>query len=123
MSDKATSYRDLEVWQISKKFAVNIYRATASFPRDEIYGLTSQLRRAGVSIPSNIAEGFRRKSPKEKVQFLRIAYGSGSEIETQIEIALDLGYFTKPVYDNLSGELTSVMKMLNVMISKTESMS
>lgn len=123
MGARLISYRDLCVWQISKKFAVEIYRLTASFPRDEMYGLISQLRRAAVSIPSNIAEGFRRKSTKEKIQFLRVVYGSGSEIETQLEIAPDLSYLSKSNYEILFNSLTSTMKMLNVMISKTEHMN
>lgn len=72
MDEKIISYKDLKMWQKAKDFAVQVYRVTEQFPREEQYGLTSQLRRASVSIASNIAEGFRRRFPKEKIQFLRV---------------------------------------------------
>ena len=111
MPEKIKSYRVLEIWQRSKKFAVDIYRATENFPRAELYGLGSQMRRAAVSIPSNIAEGFRRQSTKEKIQFLHIAYGSGAELETQLEMSNDLGYIKE--YDVLANELDVLMRMFN----------
>ncbi|MBM3257447.1 MAG: four helix bundle protein [Candidatus Liptonbacteria bacterium] len=115
------SYRDLGVWQKSKRYAVRVYKITEKFPPHELYGLTSQMRRAGVSIPSGIAEGFRRKSKKEKAQFLRIAYGSGAELETQLEIGHDLGYITPAEYEELVIELEEIMKMLNKNIEVLES--
>src|SRR3989338_1893756 len=81
------SYRDLIVWQKSMRLVIAVYELTEDFPRSEIYGLTSQMRRAAVSIPSNIAEGRRKGSRKEFKQFLINAFGSGSELETQTEIA------------------------------------
>jgi len=78
------SYRDLIIWQEAKNLTIVIYKITDKFPRSELYGLTSQIRRAAVSIPSNIAEGFGRKSKKEKIKFLHISFGSGAELETQL---------------------------------------
>jgi four helix bundle protein len=84
------SYKDLIVWQKAKDLAVLVYELTEEFPRSELYGLTSQMRRAVISIPSNIAEGRRRGHKKEFLHFLLNAYGSGAELETQIEIAKQL---------------------------------
>jgi len=114
------SYRDLEIWQRSKAFAVSIYKSTQNFPSHEIYSLTNQMRRAAVSVPSNIAEGFRRKSNLEKLKFLRIAYGSGAELETQLEISRDLNYLRQENYNELSGELDKIMRMLNKSIAALE---
>lgn len=87
-----TDYKDLIVWQKSMELARIIYRLTSRFPRDEVFGLTNQIRRAVVSIPSNIAEGFGRGSDREFIHFLRIAKGSAAEVETQILISEDLHY-------------------------------
>lgn len=114
------SYRDLEVWRRSKAYAVNVYRLTENFPKSEVYGLTSQIRRAAVSVPSNIAEGFRRKFRKEKLQFLRVAYGSGSELETQLEISFELGYLDATRYQEASAELDEIMRMMNGVINSIE---
>ena len=115
---KIESFKDLKMWQKSKDFAVEIYKATEKFPGSEKFGLSDQLRRAAVSIPSNIAEGFRRRFPKEKIQFLRISYGSGAEIETQLIIAGDLGYISGLDLSDLQNKLCEVMKMINVVINK-----
>lgn len=117
MQDSIKSYRDLNVWKKTKELAVFVYKLTDTFPKTEIYGLVSQMRRAAVSMPSNIAEGFRRKSKSEKLQFLRIAYGSGAELETQAEISRDLRFLTDSDYEKLVNELDSAMKMLNRAIS------
>lgn len=87
-------YRELKVWQLGVDLALEIYRLTAEFPKSEIYGLTSQLRRAAVSIPSNIAEGHARKTRREMQRFANIAKGSLAELETQLIIAGELGYLT-----------------------------
>jgi four helix bundle protein len=92
MESKILSYRDLEVWKNGVKLAKDIYRLTETFPNHELYALTSQLRRASVSVSSNIAEGFVRNSTKDFVRFLYISLGSLAEIETQIEIAKELNY-------------------------------
>ncbi len=86
------SYRDLEVWSLSMDLVEDVYRETGKFPDEERFGLSSQMRRAAVSIPSNIAEGSGRKNAKEFIQFLYIAKGSLAELETQIEIAHRLNY-------------------------------
>ena len=90
--DKVKSHKDLKVWQESMDLVVLIYDLTEQFPSKEAFGLTSQLRRAAVSIPSNIAEGAGRKGNKEFIRFFYIAMGSLSEVETQLEIAFRLGY-------------------------------
>ncbi|MDO8617398.1 MAG: four helix bundle protein [Candidatus Uhrbacteria bacterium] len=112
------TYKDLKVWQKAIDLVVAVYQLTDGFPREEIYGLTSQMRRAAVSIPSNIAEGKLRGHQKEFRQFLFIAYGSGAELETQIEIAKRLSHTNQLSYDPTSILLTEVMKMLNVMLSQ-----
>ena len=111
------SYRELIVWQKSIKLVKEVYQLTQSFPKEEIYGLSSQMRRAAVSIPSNIAEGYVRKHKQEYIQFLRIAFGSGAELETQFEIAKQLNYFTDKQTQKAESDLTEVMKMLNKLIS------
>jgi four helix bundle protein len=88
----AQSFRDLQVWQKSMKLTAEVYRLTQRFPRDEMFGLTSQLRRSAVSIPSNIAEGHGRINPREFRHFLLIARGSNSELQTQLELSSDLGF-------------------------------
>jgi len=88
---KIQSFRDLQIWQKSMELTVAVYRITQSFPREEIFGLTSQLRRCAISIPSNIAEGQGRSSEREFLHFLSIARGSNCELQTQVEIARRLG--------------------------------
>lgn len=111
------SYKDLIVWQKSVDLSVVIYKITESFPRSDLYGLTSQIRRCGVSIPSNIAEGQRRGHKAEYVQFLRIAFGSGAELETQILIASKIGYLDQKKFNQINELLQEVMKMLNKLIA------
>ena len=89
------SYRDLNVWQNGMDLVEDVYKITANFPKEEKYGLTSQLRRCSVSIPSNIAEGFMRKSTKEYIQFLYISLDSLGELDTQIEIAVRLSFIER----------------------------
>ncbi len=118
LSEKINSFRDLKMWQKAKDFALRIYKITEQFPKEELYSLTSQLRRASVSVASNIAEGFRRRSSKEKIQFLRMAYGSGAEIETQLIIARELNYFNESDYRVLMADLGEIMKIINVVVNK-----
>ena len=92
--EKLKSYKELQIWKVSMDFVVEIYKLTDKFPSSELFGLTSQIRRSSVSIPSNVAEGSCRKNTKEYIQFLYISNGSLSEVETQLEIASMLGYFT-----------------------------
>src|SRR3970040_1598835 len=90
--DPTSGYRDLLAWQEAMKLAVMVYRATSCFPREEIYGLTAQIRKSAVSIPSNIAEGAARNSAREFYHFLGISAGSLAEVETQLELAAQLEY-------------------------------
>jgi four helix bundle protein len=110
------SYKDLIVWQKSIQLVKEVYKTTGSFPANEVYGLTSQIRRSAVSIPSNIAEGFARKNVGEYRQFLCVAFGSGAELETQLLISMELGYLKQEDYSQIQSLLTEVMKMLNTML-------
>jgi four helix bundle protein len=112
------SFKELTVWQKAIELVKETYKITKEFPKSETYGLSLQIRRAAISIPSNIAEGQLRKNLKEYLQFLRIAYGSSAELETQIIIAKDL--YSKISYNKLETILLEVQKMLNVMIAKLE---
>ena len=110
------NYEKLRVWQQSMDLVVIIYLLTNQFPRHELYGLSSQMRRAAISIPSNIAEGSRRKTKKDFCNFLIIAFSSGSELETQIKIAKRLGYAGQSDYDKIDSLLNGIMSMLNRLI-------
>ena len=110
------SYKDLVVWQKAVDLSVKIYDLTEKFPNEEKFGLVSQMRRAGVSIPSNIAEGRMRGTRKDFLSFLRISYGSGAELETQLEISKRLLKTGRLDYLKVDLNLEEVMKMLNVMI-------
>ena len=107
------SYRDLEVWQKAMDLVVECYRITNKFPRSELYGLTSQLRRAAVSVPSNIAEGRERQHTKEFVQHLAIAYGSLAELETHLQIAQRLNYLDSSQVRQVLEKTSEVGRMLN----------
>ena len=115
--NKINSYKDLIVWQKSMDLVVEIYKLTEYFPKSEIYGLTSQMRRCTISIPSNIAEGRRRGSKKDYRHFLIIAYGSGAELETQLEITKRLPFSKNIDFVKADGLLNEVMRMLNKMLS------
>ena len=112
----AGSYRDLIAWQKAMGLVTDIYRATENFPDREIYGLTNQVRRASVAIPSDIAEGKGRLSNKELVQMLARARGSTYEVQTQIEIARNLGFLNAKDFAELSGQAEEVGKLLNGLI-------
>ncbi len=114
------SFRDLIVWQKSMQLVVGIYEITKQMPIEEKYGLTNQLRRAVVSVPSNIAEGWGRKSRGHYIQFLRIASGSLCETDTQLELAVRLCYFQEKDVVSLKGQLLEMEKMLRSLISKLE---
>jgi len=109
---KIKTYKDLNIWQLAVEVVEDVYKITKSFPKEEIYGLTSQMRRCAVSIPSNTAEGFARKSNKEYKQFLYIALGSCAELETQIEISLRLKYITNANCINLIGKVNYIRRMI-----------
>jgi four helix bundle protein len=110
------SYKDLIVWQKSIQMARLCYTLSKTFPKDELYGLTSQLRRAAVSVSANIAEGRSRGSRKDFVQFLRIANGSLAEVETLLTLACEFGYCSNNDIDAIHSETSEIGKMLNTMI-------
>jgi len=112
------NYRDLIAWQKAKSLALSVYRCTRQFPRDEIYGLTSQIRRAAVSVPSNIAEGKGRRSQRELVQFLYHARGSLLELETQLSIAYNLEYLDLQVFKTLESQTKELGRILNGLINR-----
>jgi four helix bundle protein len=111
------NYKNLEVWKEAMLLVKEVYLVTEKFPQSEVYGLTSQIRRSAISIPSNIAEGKLRSGDKEFKQFLFIAFGSGGELETQIEIAKQLPKTKDLDYSKVDSKLEIVMKMLNKLIS------
>jgi len=114
------NFKELQVWQKSYLLSLEIYKLSANFPAIEKFGLISQLRRAAISIPSNIAEGYGRKTTGEYIYSLYIAYGSLCELETQILISLDLNYLDKMMYEGLNKRLIEVSKMLRGLIKSLE---
>ena len=111
------NYKELVVWQKSYKLCLEIYRVTKKFPNEERYGLTSQTRRAAVSISSNIAEGYGRKTTAEYVQYLYIAYGSTCELETQLLLCRDLGYIVSKESEILQDHIGEIERMLKALIN------
>ncbi len=111
--DTIKNHKDLLVWQKGMTFVVDVYQVTQAFPRFEIYGLTNQLRRASVSIPSNIAEGYARRTDAFLKHFLDIALGSAAEVDTQLQIALRVGYLSAEDHARLEKELSEIIKMLH----------
>ncbi|MCG7281484.1 four helix bundle protein [Chryseobacterium taklimakanense] len=111
MDEKIRSHKDLQVWQEAMVLVTEIYRLSENFPEFEKFGLTSQIRRSAISIPSNIAEGFARKGNKELIQFLYISIGSLSELETQYEIAKNLNYIKE------AKEITDKIIFIRIMLS------
>jgi four helix bundle protein len=110
-------HRRLQVWQASLDFVIELYRELQGFPSHEKFGLVSQLQRAAVSIPSNIAEGAARRNTRELLQFLYIARGSVSELDTQLEICFRIGFMQDPVFRRLTSKLNEISKMLNGLIA------
>ncbi|MFH1536188.1 MAG: four helix bundle protein [Patescibacteria group bacterium] len=111
------SYKELIVWQKSFLLTKMVFKVTANFPKSEIYGLSSQMRRCSVSIPSNIAEGNARGHKKEYLQFLRTSFASGAELETQLLLSKELGFINESDYNEINNLLVEVLKMLNKLIS------
>jgi four helix bundle protein len=112
------TYRDLVVWQKSMELVTEVYRMTKNFPGDEIYGLTSQMRRCAVSLPSNIAEGYGRHSTQDYVRFLRVACGSLFELQTQMEISKNLTYLNENAFYTHYEASREIERMLNSLINK-----
>jgi len=111
-------YRHLKVWEKAHQLTLAVYKATVSFPKDELYGLTSQIRRACTSIPANIAEGCGRDGDAEFARFFQIAMGSASELDYHLLLARDLNFVNSGDYEQLANELTEVRRMLNSFIQK-----
>ena len=114
--DTIKSYKDLRVWQKSIELVKRIYLITQKLPKEEMYGLTNQMRRSAVSIPSNIAEGKMRQHRNEYVQFLYIALGSCSELDTQLIITRELKYISEETEFNLSEEVNHISRMIRKLI-------
>jgi four helix bundle protein len=116
-----TNYKELKVWQKAYRLCLEVYRFTRIFPKEEQYNLTSQIRRAAVSIPSNIAEGYGRKTTPDYIRSLYIAYGSICELETQIMLAGDLEYISGEIMTRLQEDIREVERMLKALIRSLES--
>lgn len=114
------SFRDLQVWQRAIQMSLAIYRLTLGFPKEELFGLTGQIRRAGVSVASNIAEGYGRNSTGEYKQFLGMARGSNSEVETQLVIAKELGYGNPQTLKETEDLCVEVGKMLHAILASSK---
>ena len=110
------THKDLVVWQRAMSLVSDVYKATKTFPREETFGLTSQMRRAAISIPSNIAEGFGRLHLRERENFLSISLGSACELETQLILSKDLGYISLDEVEQLMIDIQSIIKMLTGLI-------
>ena len=110
------SHKDLKVWQKSMELVVDVYKSTRLFPKEETFGMVSQMRRSAISIPSNIAEGYGRLYDKETIKFLSIALGSASELETQILISIDLGYISVEESEHIKGKIEEIIRMLSSLI-------
>jgi len=120
MTEKIKNFQDLRIWQKGIEVVKDIYILTKKFPKEELYGLTSQMRRSAVSIPSNIAEGFRRYHNKEYKQFLYIAMGSCAELETQIIITYELDYLGDTNKMEIIEKLKYICRMINQLIKKLQ---
>lgn len=116
---KIQSFQDLTAWQYGHELVIAIYKTTKEFPREEIFGLSNQLRRAAVSITSNIAEGFGRKNYREKHRFYLIAAGSLCEVQNQLLIAKDVKYLSESKYQLLLESTVTLQKVLNGLMKKT----
>jgi len=119
---KIKSFTDLNAWKEAHLLVLEIYKITGNFPKEEQFGLTNQIRRAVVSITSNIAEGFSRSSYKEKSQFYSMALGSLTEVQNQLLIARDLRYITPEEFSSLANKTITVSKLLNGLIKKSRTM-
>lgn len=119
LRNKITSFTKLNAWIEGHKLVLMIYKITKTFPKEELFGLSDQLRRCAVSITSNIAEGFSRNSYKEKLQFYSISLGSTTELQNQILVARDVQYISKEEFNELASQSVIVHKLLNGLIKST----
>ncbi len=115
--EKIKSYKDLIVYQKAYKLTLEIYVTTKNYPKDELYGLVSQMRRSAISIPCNISEGYRRGHRKEYIQFLHIALGSCSELETLLSLSKDLGFLDEQAFNNLYQSQDEISRLLRGLIT------
>jgi len=122
-SNKIKSFTDLNSWRMGHKLVLIIYKITSSFPKEEIFGLSSQMRRCAVSITSNIAEGFNRESFKDKIRFYYMALGSTAELQNQILISKDINYIEETIFLDLSEKSIIVHKMINGLIKKSKTLT
>jgi four helix bundle protein len=113
-------HRDLDVWKTATALTTDVYKATSKFPSDERFGLISQARRAAVSVPANIAEGYGRETSGSYIQFLRVAQGSARELETLLEVSRQLGYLDSAAHSALNDRLTRVTMMLGRLLRAIE---
>jgi len=120
MNGKIVKFTDLDVWMEGHQWVLVVYKTTKNFPRDEIFALTSQMRRCSVSITSNIAEGFSSNSQKERIQFYSIALGSVTEHQNQLLIARDVGYTSKIEFTVVAEQSVVTHRILNGLIKKTK---
>ena len=123
MSGSIKSFTDLNTWKKGHALVLLLYKETKGFPSDEQYGLTSQIRRSGVSFTSNLAEGFSRGTYKDKVRFYQMALGSLTELQNQLLIALDLSYVKRGIFNDLAEQTVTLSKMTNGLIKKSKSMT
>ncbi len=121
-SRKIKSFTDLNAWREAHELVLLVYKLTQDFPKEEMFGLTNQIRRAIVSVTSNIAEGFSRNSYKEKAQFYAMSLGSITEVQNQLLIARDLGYIAKQAFNESAEKTIVVNKLLNGLIKKSKTL-
>jgi four helix bundle protein len=121
VGDAIKSYEDLTAWQLAVAATIEVYRVTSLFPSEERFGLTQQVRRAAVSVPSNIAEGYGRGSRQDYARFLRVGRGSLYEVETQLQIAVRLGYLEDEAYREIRAKLSEAGRVLAGLIRSIES--
>ena len=119
-SEMLKNYKELKVWQKSYQLCLEVYKVTREFPKEERYGLISQIRRSAVSVPSNTAEGYGRKTTPEYIQFLYVAYGSNCELETQILLSGDLGYIKAEESKKLQKDIGEIERMLKALIKSLQ---
>ncbi len=123
MVDKIKTHKDLDVWKESIELARLVYLMTSKFPKEELYGITQQIRRSAVSISSNIAEGAARNSKKEFIQFLYISMSSSAEVRSHLYVALDQSYIDQTLFDKIYGQSDKVGKMISNLIKYLRGMS
>jgi|SRR3989344_5778824 len=119
MENKIRTFHDLKVWQESHKLVIMIYKSTKSFPNEEMSGITNQLRRASISISSNISEGFGRRSIKDKIHFYTMALGSLNEVQNQVLISKDLNYLREKDWRDLEERIILISKMMSGLVKKS----